>query len=196
MKKMVIGVTGSFGSGKTFVASVFKSLGAHAIDADGIAKGLLDKGTGQYKRTVDAFGASILNSKGAIDRKKLAKIVFNDKRSLSRLNGILHPAVIGAINKEVGRSGKSVIIVDAPLLIEAKALRLVDKLVVVASSRKKQIERCVKKFGISKADVLKRIGSQMPLKKKARMADYVIDNDGTREDTVKQVKKIWRLLWR
>ena len=194
----VIGLTGGFGSGKTTVASIFRSLGARVLDADRVAHDAIRKGKPAHKAIVSAFGDAMLNGHGDIDRKKLAAIVFSNRQCLTKLNRIVHPVVIAHIKKEIRKfSGKKVVIIDAPLLIEARCLDLVDKLVVVAASRKKQVARCMKKFGMSRGEVLKRIRNQAPLKYKVKAADFVINNDGAIAETKKQVRKVWRkIAWK
>jgi dephospho-CoA kinase len=192
---LIIGLTGGFGSGKTFVASSFKKLGAKVIDADALAHSALKKGSGSCKRVIAAFGRAVLDAKGFISRNALAGIVFDNKKSLAKLNRIIHPEVIKKIRKRVrSAANNEVLIIDAPLLCEAGLSSLVDILIVVSASGKNQIERCMKRFAIKEEDVRKRIACQIPLKEKIRMADYVIHNDGARKETEKQVKKIWQEL--
>ena len=194
----VIGLTGSFGTGKTFVASVFKSLGAKVLDADKIAHDVIKKGRPAHRRIVAAFGVSVLARGGNIDRKRLAGIVFEDIRKLKKLNSIVHPEVVAFIKSRIDRTGgDDVIVIDAPLLVEASLTKITDSLVVVKASKARQVERCVKKFCMEREDVLKRIRHQIPMRKKVRMADFVIDNDGTRSETRRQAKKVWReIVWR
>lgn len=188
----IVGLTGGFGTGKSFVAGLFKKMGAEVIDADRIAHRILKKGSVTYKRIVAVFGSSILNTGGSINRKKLGKIVFGGKKKLSRLNRIIHPVVIGGIKDKIRESKNDILVVDAPLICETGILRFMDKLIVVKASRQKQIDRCIKKFSIRKKDVCKRMACQMPLKTKIKKADYCIDNNGTRKETEIQVKKIWQ----
>lgn len=194
----VIGVTGGFGTGKTFVASIFRTYGASVLDADRIAHDVIRKGTPAYKKIVDSFGASVLGKSGNIARAKLAAKVFGNKRNLKRVNSIVHPYVIKFIKERMRRSGRTaIIVIDAPLLVEANLTKLVDALVVVKAPVKRQIERCAGKFRISKEDVLRRINSQMSLKKKMDLADFVIDNGGARSRTREQAKKVWRqIVWK
>ena len=195
---LVIGLTGSFGTGVTFVASIFKSLGAEVIDADRIAHEVIKKGTAVYKRIIRHFGKNLLDVNGNIDRRTLSAIVFNDKDKLHKLNAIIHPEVIKEIKERAKKARHDkVVIIDAPLLIEANLGRFVDKLIVVKSSTAKQIKRSVKKFGLKSEEVMKRIKNQIPLERKIAMADFVIDNDRARSETKRQVIKIWReILWR
>ena len=194
----VIGLTGSFGTGKTFVASIFRELGARVIDADKIAHKAIRKGTPAYKRIVKLFGKKILNKDSEINRSELGHIVFSNKASLRKLNDIVHPYVIKEIKRSIRSAGKTdVVVVDAPLLLEAHLNGLVDKLVVVKCQKRRQIERCQKKFRLQKEEISKRIASQIPIKRKMEMADLVIENSRSRSITRKQVRKAWRvMLWK
>ena len=191
---IIIGITGGFGTGKSFVAGIFKKLGAEVIDADKIAHEILGKDRTVYKKVVAVFGRLILDAGGSIDRKALGKAVFDDKKRLARLNSIIHPVVIRRIENEIKVSKKDILAVDAPLICETSLSRLIDVLVVVKVSAPRQIDRCVKKFKLDRKDVYKRIMCQMPLKTKIKKADYVIDNNGTRKRTERQVIKIWQEL--
>ncbi|HPM43158.1 MAG TPA: dephospho-CoA kinase [Candidatus Omnitrophota bacterium] len=193
----IVGLTGSFGTGKTFVASIFRSLGAKVIDADKLAKDSIKKGTAVYREVVKEFGNSILSSDGSIDRKRLAADVFSNDARRAILEKIVHPAVIRSIMDGMAKAKLSdVVVIDAPLLIEAGLGEIVDLMVVVKSSHKKQVERCMKKFGMDKRDVESRIACQIPLNNKILMADFVIDNDGTMSGTRKQTRKVWRQIWK
>ncbi len=191
----IIGLTGSFGSGKSFVASLFRRLGAKVVDADKLGHRALKKGSVVYKRVVAAFGKRILKPDLSISRKALAGIVFADRKMLAKLNSIVHPGIIRDIVKRMRTAAKSeVLIVDAPLICETNIAGLMNALIVVKASKRNQAERCSKKFGMEEKDVCKRIAMQMPLNRKIRMADYTVDNNGTKEDTKKQVRKIWKEL--
>ena len=189
---LTIGITGGFGTGKSFVASIFRKLGAKVIDADKLAHKALKKGTAVYKRVVKEFGSSILDKKGSIDRKALAGIVFNDKKQLVKLNRIVHPVVIREIKKSIRVSWNRIIVIDAPLICETSLSGIIDILVVVKASSKVQIDRCVRKFRIKEKDVCKRVACQIPLTKKIEKADHVIDNNGTKEKTRREVTRLWQ----
>ncbi len=195
-KQIVLGLTGSFGSGKSTVAGILKSFGACIIDADKLAHGCITPGSPAYEKIIHSFGSGILKKKRIIDRKKLAGIVFNNINLLIRLNNIIHPQVIRIIKAKINSSKSRVIVLDAPLLIEAGLEKLVDKLVVVKINRDEQVKRIRNKMSLAKSDILKRIKSQVPLSQKLRLADFIIDNNGTIQETRKQVEQIRRLLWK
>jgi len=195
-KRVILGITGTFASGKSTVANMFKSYGAKLIDADKIAHRVIRPGSGIYKKIINAFSRSILKKNKTIDRKKIAKVVFKDKKLLQKLNRIIHPEVIKIIKNQICASTKEIVVLDAPLLIEAGLEGIVDKLIVVSIHKKKQIERALKKTSLSEADILKRIKAQIPLKDKIRLADFVIDNNSTIGKTRKQVVSIRRLVWK
>lgn len=191
-KQAILGLTGSFGSGKTTVARIFKSFGAYTIDADRLAHNCIAPGSPAYERIIHTFGKGILKKGRIIDRKKLADVVFNNINLLIKLNNIIHPQVIRIIKAKINSSKSKIIVLDAPLLIEAGLAKLVDKLIVVKISRAKQLKRIRNKTSLTKTGILRRIRSQMPLSRKLRLADFVIDNNGTIKETSKQVKNIWK----
>ena len=192
---IVIGLTGSFGTGKSTVARMFKELGARVLDADTIAHNLIRPGRDSWRKIVRWFGPDILNRNQTINRDKLAKIVFRKRQDLRKLEEIIHPLVVREIAGRLGKIENSrkdeIVVIDAPLLIEVGLAKKVDTLIVVKLNRIEQIARSLKQKGISRAQILKRIRSQLPLSKKIAIADYVIDNNGRKNDTRRQVKKIW-----
>jgi dephospho-CoA kinase len=195
-KKIIIGLTGSFASGKTTVAGIFKSFGAGIIDADKISHSLIKPGSIPYKKIIKVFGRDVVTGNGRIDRNKLGRIAFKDKVLLNKLNRILHPEVINIINKRIRGCRKKVVVVDAPLLIESGLSKAVDKLIVVTITSKTQIERARAKTGLSAVDISRRIKSQISQNAKLRFANFIIDNSGTIKKTKEQAERIRRLLWR
>ncbi|MEW6075422.1 MAG: dephospho-CoA kinase [Candidatus Omnitrophota bacterium] len=194
--RIIIGITGSFGSGKTTVAGFFKSWGAYVIDADKIGRELLVPGSAAYRRVVATFKDDILLPDKGIDRGKLATLVFHTHRLRVALNRIMHPLIIKRIKEEIKKSPRNTVILDAPLLLEAGLRPVVDKLVVVTVRRDVQIRRIKKRSASTKEAILRRIRSQIPLHKKRKMADFIIDNNGALKDTKKQAELIRRLWWK
>lgn len=195
-KKIVIGVTGTFGSGKTTVANIFRSFGARVIDADKIAHGLLIPGSQTYAKIIRNFGPAILKKDKTIDRRRLSAIVFEDKKKRNKLNNIIHPQVTRIIKRRIRDSSSKVIVLDVPLLIEAGLINLVDKLIVVKIDPKKQIVRLAAKTSLGKDEILKRINAQIAQNRKIRLADFIIDNSAGIKQTQKQAAEIRRFLWK
>lgn len=196
---LIVGVTGGFGTGKTFVSNTFRKLGASLIDADRITHSLLVRGSIVYGKIVSKFGQDILNKNGSINRKRLADIVFDNRKKLSSYLEIIHPEIIEIIRQQIKKTIRiykksKIIILDAPLLIETGLNLIVDELVVVKTNKEIQLLRLKNKFGTDKTNILKRIRFQLPLSKKLRLADYIIDNNGTQKQTVQQVRQIWEKL--
>lgn len=195
---LIIGITGSLGTGKTTVAKIFKRLGAVVLDADVIAHRLIEPNTAAWKKIKNYFGRGILRKSGTIKRKVLAEEVFSDRRRLKKLCGIIHPLVYKEIEKEVKKIKKAnpgaVVVLDVPLLLESGGRSKVDILIVVAARRDIQIWRAIRKFGLTRAEVLRRIKAQMPLSEKVKAADVVIDNNGRLSATERQTVGIWKRL--
>lgn len=184
---MIIGITGVFGSGKTTVAKLFAKYGYKVINVDEIGHKLLNKKPIKNK-TIKEFGKSIL-TKNMVDRRKLKDIIFYNPKSLIRLNKIIHPPIIKKIKSIVKKSKNKKIIIDGALLIEAKALNLIDKLIVVKINKKEQLKRTLKKKKYNKEEINSIIKSQLSQKEKLKYADYIIDNNKSLKETEKQVKK-------
>lgn len=195
-KRIILGITGSFGSGKTTVARIFRSFGAAIIDADKIAHALLKPRTTCYKKIIKVFGGGVLKKNKSIDRNRLAEKVFKQKKLLLRLNRLTHPKIIKEIKKRIKKSPARLIVLDAPLLVESGLMRIIDKLIVVKITQAEQVRRIQKRTGLKKQEILKRIALQLPLRDKVRLADFVIDNSGTIARTKKQAERIRRLLWK
>lgn len=194
--KFVLGITGNIACGKSTVAAIFKTKDCQLIDADCLGHELLSIGTGVYRKIRKSFGQGILKPDNSIDRSKLAKIVFADKRALARLNGIVHPSLIKEINRLIKNSNKRIIILDAALIIEAGLRRMVDKLVVVTAKKNQQIGRGQKGPGFKRGQIRMRLKSQISQNEKLRFADFTIDNSGLITKTRKQVLEIRRKLWK
>ncbi|HRZ86174.1 MAG TPA: dephospho-CoA kinase [bacterium] len=191
----VIGVTGGYGSGKSYVSGVFRRAGCAVIDADEVAHEAIRPGTVAWRRIVAHFGSQVLGAGRVIDRKKLAALVFGSRHELKYLNGLVHPAVLKEVRVRIARCRRErekVVVLNAPLLIESGAHELCEKVIVLSVTKEVQIRRCERSKHESVAAIRKRIAAQMPLSRKLRYADYVVDNNGTRSQTVKQVQGILR----
>jgi dephospho-CoA kinase len=192
---LIIGLTGGVASGKSLVAAEFERLGARVIDADIIAREVLSPGEEPFDMVVDAFGEEILTPDGTVDRAVLAEIVFNDCAKLTTLNRITHPEIIKRIMdriKEIrAEDPESLIVLDAPLLIEVGLHEKVDRVVVVYVDEETLVERIVERDKLDPKEAVKRLACQMPLKEKIEYADHVIYNKATIEETLKQVDDIF-----
>lgn len=191
---MLIGVTGSFGSGKTTVAKMFAKLGAYVINADELYHSLIKPGKKLYKKIVRQFGKGILKENKAIDRRKLREVVFEDKAKLKCLDSLVHPEVIRNIRQIIKAKSDEVIVVDAPLLVESGFYRHLDTLILVKTQMEKQVTRVKKQGLLTRKEILKRIRMQVPLKKKIALADFIIDNSGSEKQTLSHVHNIWEKL--
>jgi len=191
----IIGLTGSVATGKSTVAQMMREQGAFVVDADRIVHGLMEPQTEVYGLIIAHFGAGIL-TENRIDRGLLADIVFADdgRTELDDLCRIIHPPVINIIKREITRLKKEglykLIVIDAPLLFEAGLEKEVDKVVVVKTSFCNQIERGRHVHNLNEEQMSSRINAQMPLEEKVIRADFVIDNNGTIDDTRAEVNKL------
>ena len=176
---LLVGLTGGLASGKTTISRMFQSYGAKVIDADDLAREVTKKGRPAWKAIVKSFGKSILTSEQTIDRSRLAKIVFQDSARLRRLTGIIYPRVAREQARRVRHikltDPHAVVIYDAAMLIEAQAHRRMDQIIVVTANRTTQVTRACRRSGFTKAEALRRIRHQMPMREKLRYADHIID---------------------
>ena len=195
-KKIVLCITVGFGTGKSTVAGYFRRFGAKVVDADKIVHDLIKPGSSVYKKIITGFGREMLKKDRSIDRARLARLVFSDRRLLDKLNRIIHPQVIKIMKKEIASARGKIVVLDVPLLFEAGLKRLADKVVVVTASREIQLRRIFKKTSLLEKDILMRIKAQLPLSTKVRRADFVIDNNRTQNWTKKQVVNLRRMLWK
>ncbi|CAG1065967.1 dephospho-CoA kinase [uncultured bacterium] len=191
---MIVGLTGGIATGKSLVAGELKKCGAAIIDADRIAREVVEQGKPAYDDIVKEFGRSVLKADGGLDRKTLANIVFNDKAALEKLNQITHPRIRERIREEARRlsaEGERLIVLDVALLIEMGVKYEVEKIIVVYSEAGQQLERLMKRDSLTEAEAKKRLSCQMDIKEKLKYADYVIDNSGAIESTLEQAKELF-----
>jgi dephospho-CoA kinase len=188
-----VGLTGSIGVGKTFVASIFVELGCHVLDADQTAREVVLPGTPGLKAVTEAFGEDMLAADGTLDRKRLGARIFADPSERERLNHILHPFIIARqdeiMNGWEAEDPDGIGIIDAALMIESGGYRRFDKLIVVHCRPEVQLERLMLRDKLSREEAERRIRSQMPQEEKQKFGDYLIDtSDGfdlTREQVVR-----------
>lgn len=191
----ILGLTGNIACGKSTVAQMLAEKGARIIDADQLAREVVRPGQPAWADIVRWLGKDILQEDGNLDRQKIASCVFNDKNALQKLNAFTHPRVIELFHiqsKECAENYPQKIQVwDVPLLFEAGMESMVDYVVVVASREENQISRLQERDGLSREEALQRIRAQLDLQKKIRAADFVLDNDSTKEFLQKQVDLLW-----
>lgn len=179
-----IGLTGGIGSGKSSVTALLRARGLTVVDADDIARKVVQKGSPGLDSVVQAFGPGVLNADGELDRKKMAALVFGKSDELLRLESILHPliqATVARRRQEAEAAGEKLAFYDVPLLFEKKLGPQFDAVVVVWCTEEQQIERAMKRDGSSREEVEKRVRSQVPMSEKKLKADVLIDNSGTPE---------------
>ena len=192
---IIVGVTGGIACGKSTVSKLLSKKGAVPINSDEIGHQLLKRGSPVMGALLEAFGADILDESGDVSRQKLGAIVFNDKAARERLNAIMHPPIVqqsrSVANKLVTEDANCIVLIDAPLLIEANSQDTVDVIVVVTASTQIQLQRLLENRSLSPAEVQARIDSQMPLSEKVRYADFVVENSGTLEELERKVDDLW-----
>jgi dephospho-CoA kinase len=187
---LVLGLTGSLGTGKSTVAAMFAKRGFKVIDADAIVRDLLTLDKKCIKKVAKIFPGVILGS-SKINRSELAKIVFNNPRELQKLTDILYPEALKVVKSQISRyKHESFVILDVPLLFESGWDKITDTNMVVQARRAQQYERARKRLGLTQADFKCRLKNQMPLKQKCDMADIIIDNSHDLGQTRKQVDEI------
>ena len=191
---LIVGLTGGIASGKTEVDRQLEKLGLLVIDADEVARCVVEPGTTTYDTIVGTFGDGVLDSSGCIDRAALASIVFSDDEKRIALNGITHPAIFQEMMRRVSARAETLTegdvpagVLDAALIVDTGVSGVFDMLVVVTADEDKRVERMVRDRGMSEPEARDRIASQTPEAKRVAMADVVIENNGTIEDLRRSV---------
>jgi dephospho-CoA kinase len=200
----ILGLSGGIGSGKSTVTRILAEIGATTIDADAIVHEQQAAGQPMLKEIAEAFGSDVITAEGALDREALGAIVFRDEEARARLGAIVHPPVIAEMlrrAKEAVAREDPLVVLDIPLLFEGRvsgrgsgAIMDFDQTVCVWVTREVQIERTMSRDGCDAAEAERRIASQLPIDQKKEMADHVIDNSGTIEETREQVLALVRSL--
>ena len=190
----VVGLTGGIASGKSMVARMFVELGARLVDADLLARQVVEPGKPAWGAIADHFGEGVLNPDRTLNREKLAEVIFRDPDERRVLNAITHPR-IGAemldLIQRFQREGAAVVLIDAALLLESPATNWIRPVVVVTAEEEVRAERIMERDGLSREQALARIRSQMREDERKTRADYVIDNSGTLEELKRRVEEVW-----
>ncbi|MBI4875760.1 MAG: dephospho-CoA kinase [Acidobacteria bacterium] len=193
-----VGLTGGFATGKSHVGRALAELGCYLVKADELGHQALEPGGAAWEPVVREFGRGILDEGERIDRRKLGEEVFARPERLALLNGIMHPVVIRREEQLIAEAAAAdpnrIAVVEAAILVETGSWRRFDRLIVTVCPLEAQLERAMKRDGLSREQALARIARQMPLEEKRKYAHYVIDTSGTREDTCNQTVEVYRSL--
>ncbi|MEU3093949.1 dephospho-CoA kinase [Streptomyces sp. NPDC006967] len=194
---LTVGLTGGIGAGKSEVSRLLVERGAVLIDADRIAREVVEPGTPGLRAVVDAFGEEILAEDGSLDRPRLGSVVFSDPERLAVLNSIVHP-LVGARSRELEEAAAedAVVVHDVPLLTENGLAPLYDLVIVVDASPEAQLDRLVGRRGMTEEDARARMAAQATREQRRAIADIVIDNDVPLEELARRVQDVWSELVR
>lgn len=189
-----VGLTGGIGSGKSTASAIFRELGAYVFDADKEAKHLLDTHDTVQSELIAEFGTDILNPEGHIDRKKLARVSFQDENHQQQLNAVVHPYLFEVIDRRFKKISKdekhTIFIVDGALIFESGLDQHLDYVISVTSLIKNRMERALNRGTLTREDILRRMDLQWPCDEKVSMADFVMKNDGPPEELRDQINEI------
>ena len=190
----LVGLTGGIATGKSTVTEIFRRLGCVIIDADVLAREVVEPGEAALTRIVAEFGGGVLRPDGTLDRQALGAIVFGDADQRRRLEAITHPAIRARLDRRLAelaaRGFDGIVVWDAPVMIESGNYRNMDRLVVVVTDEDTQAARLLARDGMTRDEAARRIAIQMPVAEKAKLADYVIDNRGDRAATEAQTREV------
>ena len=193
-----VGLTGSIAVGKSFVSTELARLGCHVLDADETAREVVAPGTEGLRAVVAAFGAEILDTEGKLDRARLGALVFADEEKRRLLNSILHPLIIAAQDEWMRESEREeprgIAVIDAALMIETGSYKRFDQIIVVHCQPEAQLERLMKRNGLTREEAERRVAAQMPQEEKMRHANFLIDTSGGFDDTRRQVEQVYAKL--
>ncbi|HEX9090943.1 MAG TPA: dephospho-CoA kinase [Anaerolineales bacterium] len=193
--KFVIGLTGNIATGKSVVRKMLEHLGAYGIDADALGHRAIARDAPGYQDVLNTFGNWILGADGQIDRTRLAKVVFADPEALAQLEAIVHPLVRQAVDLLVRRSKQKVIVIEAIKLLEGPLRQACDNIWVTYTQKEVQIARLVQKRSMTRSMAYQRVDTQSPQIEKVKLANTVINNEGSFEETWRQVTKAWKALF-
>jgi len=192
---MNIGLTGGIACGKSTVSQMLVSRGALLVDADQIARDVVEPGSPVLERVAAHFGQAVLQADGALNRKQLGEIVFKNPQARKELEGLLHPPIRARMRELMETAEheqpQRLVVVDVPLLYESGLQAMFQEVLVVYVPRQVQIERLMQRDGITESAALDRLNAQMSIEEKRKLADYVIDNSGTQEQTSLLIDQFW-----
>lgn len=192
---VIVGLTGGIASGKSTVAQMLAELGARIIDADVIAREIVEPGEPAWKEIRVVFGEEVFRDDDSLDREALGNVVFGDPEARRKLESLTHPRIAQRMMEraqQIRAQGHHWVIYDAALIVENGIHEWLDSLIVVAADRRVQLERVIERDTMSPEAALRRLNAQMPLEAKIAVADYVIDNNGSLDKTREQVERIYR----
>jgi dephospho-CoA kinase len=194
-----VGLTGNIAAGKSTVTEVWRSLGATVVDADELARRAVDPGTPAFSAIAAEWGEEVVEPDGGLDRAALRRIVFADPAARERLEQIVHPAVAELreeLYREAEARGEPVIVADIPLLFEVGLVDEFDLVVLVDAAEETRLARLVGDRGLDPAEAQKMVAAQMPSALKRARADYVIENEGSRDEVRRRARDVWQELER
>jgi dephospho-CoA kinase len=195
-----VGLTGSIAVGKSFVSGVLVELGCHVVDADVLARRVVEPGAEGLRRIVGAFGEWVLRPDGTLDRAAVSAVIFKDGAKRELINSLLHPLIIAEQDELLARwedeDPRGVGVVDAALMIESGGHGRFDKLVVVHCRPEVQLERLMRRNGFTREEAAARVAAQMPQGEKLRYADFCVDTSGSFEETRRQTEEVYAELRR
>lgn len=192
---MLVGLTGGIGSGKSTVAASLAARGAAVVDADRIAREVVEPGGAAYAALVERFGPAVLRADGTLDRQALADVAFNDPAALEDLNGITHPAIGAVVAERIGAAAQTheIVVLDIPLLTITNKARIgFDFVVVVDAPEDVAVQRLVDQRGYSEPDARARIAAQITREQRRALADFVVDNSADRAALDEEIERLWR----
>ncbi|MBK5294803.1 MAG: dephospho-CoA kinase [Acidobacteriia bacterium] len=193
-----VGLTGGYATGKSFIGDELRRLGCHLIRADELGHLTLAPGGEAYHPVIAAFGRSILKEDGSVDRQRLGHVVFHDPARLAVLNSIVHPVVFRrqdeCMRQYEAQDPNGIAVVEAAIMVETGSHGKYEKLIVATCTLDQQVERAMRRDGLTRERVLERIARQLPLADKVKLADFVIDTSGSKEETLRQTRDVFQSL--
>jgi len=193
---MIIGLTGGIASGKSTIAQMLVERGALLVDADAVAREVVQPGEPALEAIASSFGQAVLNENGTLNRAALGDIVFKDKELLHKLEAITHPAIRETMQRRIKKYAEShpkkLVVADIPLLYETKQEHLYEGIMVVYVPVHIQCERLMERSGMTKDEAMRRIANQMDIEEKRKRADWVVDNSGSKQQSERQIEQFWQ----